>query len=205
MKTSSRAVRRVYVRALCCSGGPRAVPRAPRVRRLGGHLGFDIRRFEAVLAEKLLSSGSFELIMRRRPVVGLRAALPVTQGQLTVPPGRHRRCADNERAGRPLGRPALRKPPSARRLALRTGRRDARSAPARRGTPGFRTCRCRQEFLPRDRYQNPAPAAGSVASVSVGPGRLSKQTSSPPPGPPVERPCCTDHVVLRAERRRGPV
>ena len=38
-------------------------------------------------------------------------------------------------------------------------------------------------FWPLDRYQNPPPAEGTAASTSVALRRLSKQTSSPPPGP----------------------
>ena len=40
-----------------------------------------------------------------------------------------------------------------------------------------------QTFWPRERYQKATPAAGSATSVSVGPPRLLKQTSSLPPGP----------------------
>src|SRR5436309_2404695 len=40
-----------------------------------------------------------------------------------------------------------------------------------------------QAFSPRERYQNPAPIAGTAGSLSDVPARLSKQVSSAPPGP----------------------
>lgn len=40
-----------------------------------------------------------------------------------------------------------------------------------------------QAFSPRARYQNPALGAGIDVSLTEGAARLSKQLSSPPPGP----------------------
>jgi hypothetical protein len=58
-----------------------------------------------------------------------------------------------------------------------------RAAPAAPCTPRVPNVPMQESFSPRDRYQNPAPAVGTAVSTSVGPGRSSKQVSSPPPGP----------------------
>ncbi len=58
-----------YVRALL-SGEDLERFREPPRHGWAEHLGFDIRRFEAFLDAELLSEGSFELIERRRPVLG---------------------------------------------------------------------------------------------------------------------------------------
>jgi hypothetical protein len=54
-----------YVRALL-TGADLARFREPRRHGWADHLGFDIRSFEAFLAEELLRPGSFELLLRRR-------------------------------------------------------------------------------------------------------------------------------------------
>jgi SAM-dependent methyltransferase len=58
-----------YVRALL-RGADLETFRDPPRHGWGDHLGFDIARFEAFLEETLLASGSFELVLRRRPALG---------------------------------------------------------------------------------------------------------------------------------------
>lgn len=58
-----------YVRALL-NGGDLERFREPPRHGWGDHLGFDILRFEAFLEAALLSTGSFELMLRRRPALG---------------------------------------------------------------------------------------------------------------------------------------
>jgi SAM-dependent methyltransferase len=58
-----------YVRALL-SGADLETFRDPPRHGWGDHLGFDIARFESFLDETLLASGSFELVLRRRPALG---------------------------------------------------------------------------------------------------------------------------------------
>jgi SAM-dependent methyltransferase len=58
-----------YVRALI-RGGDLERFRDPPRHGWGDHLGFDIVRFEACLDATLLATGSFELVLRRRPALG---------------------------------------------------------------------------------------------------------------------------------------
>ena len=58
-----------YVRALF-RGADLEKFRDPPRHGWGDHLGFDIARFETFLDEALLASGSFELVLRRRPALG---------------------------------------------------------------------------------------------------------------------------------------
>jgi hypothetical protein len=58
-----------YLRALRCGGDLERFRDPPR-HGWCDHLGFDILRFEAFLDATLLSTGTFELILRRRPALG---------------------------------------------------------------------------------------------------------------------------------------
>ena len=62
-------LQRPYLRALL-SGGDLESFRDPPRHGWGDHLGFDILRFEAFLDASLVSTGSFELALRRRPALG---------------------------------------------------------------------------------------------------------------------------------------
>ena len=58
-----------YLRALLFGRDLEPFRHPPR-HGWGDHLGFDIRRFDAFLHLELLSAGSFEMIVRRRPALG---------------------------------------------------------------------------------------------------------------------------------------
>jgi SAM-dependent methyltransferase len=58
-----------YLRALL-GGGDLERFREPPRHGWAEHLGFDVRRFEAVLNVEMLSAGSFALIEKRRPALG---------------------------------------------------------------------------------------------------------------------------------------
>jgi SAM-dependent methyltransferase len=58
-----------YVRALLRGHDLEPFRHPPR-HGWSDHLGFDVRRFEAFLRERLIASGSFELLETRRPALG---------------------------------------------------------------------------------------------------------------------------------------